>query len=1500
MDNQNCQACSGLQVLTPVVPHNRPGLEQIRYRAGTHAAFLESMLAKLSQASVDVHPGAEPLMEAKQDGRLIRPLLDQLTARKADDPSIAWLDAWASIADILCFYQERIANEGYLPTARTRKSIHELSKLVGYSLKPGLSASTYLAFDVQENSGEIIIPKGTGVQTVPKQGELPQTFETMEDVKGRPEWNEVRPIVRRYQKITPGTLIEIDRIVVEQVGLGVGPNDILLFEFRTEPDHVEKPEEDDTEIQTIGLLRRVDKTVENTIGKSTTVYLRPDELNYFEYITSIGKVIKNNLPDFKLHEYPIKPNYFVNFYQNVLDKLRSVGRSLSILDDSTSKLSKNWADLVADETVCDSHYLFAPFDPAIRGYLPEFFCLLKKDKISTNEIDVTDFTNKIKPILENHGDKLSPLKAFYKKNKDTFPSLPIDKIANKPCFDEVIGEVIRATNYLDETNIDVANQLLNTIPPNIEELTPENNRFIGVQGIATAIAKSYLQWIHEGYQVFEVLLENLKKVDEEFTNNELARLLLVPKVGSIANWSIQRLFENADLSAVVEPVTITFRRNLQLLDQEELDKLKNFIDMGLATPDTIGQIAPNILETCDALLPDVRKELFVFGQFAGSIQSKLGFLGVEQPNLKTIHDIVEKIELPQPIEILIDRLLDTCNQTLTAVQPSKSTENLYTKQTYSFFEQISKTTRTNFSTLTRLNKHKLGENARKEISLTNENLLKLMEVLKDVEGKNHDLVKSISNLRRQFGKLAKEKIGTISKKDEPETTYLVQVPGFLKERIKEKELELRSNPSATQKGIIQALKSFKRFLEDGTSYSNEDIEQIEFGDPIRGRTDYALRSLLGPEHSEEVTRISNELADRSNKELLVQTPPPSPFYYSIYSFKNRTRPFGHDAQSWGPYLEDPSKSLKYKEFELVDEEKKSVFLDSEVIDAKYGERVIIESIVANEKNVDETGTTKLTIREIENVEFVSRDAYGRSSKSTRLTFTKDWWNGEKLSDLRKPVFHIGERRLVPALQDIELPIGPVPIRGFGSEALEPNASFVYLDSLIASLDVGQTVIVSGEIAEFTTTDNSVEAGPRENPTLKTGNITSEICKIENVYHTQVQWPGASAQTIVEFQKPLTNSYVRSSVKISANVAPAGHGERLSEIIGSGNSGISGQKFIPSKANLTFVPAVNDNGQSAEIDVRVNDVQWSEGDNLNQLDATDEKFLVSIKADQSTTVGFGDGQCGARLPTGFSNVKASYRVGLGESGNVDPGSISQLKSPPLGVEKATNPVPATGGINPENVFQGRRNAPIKLASISRIVSAKDFEFFARNQAAVAKAHSKIVNAGAKDKVILTVALGNDVVLDKQSLVYESLKASIEKASGSAFPCEIVTRRLKLLRLAVDVKARPGWQFEKVENEIRERLMNRFSFERAEFGQDIFLADVVSTIQRSSGVEYCNVTTFHGITQTSDQQDIAKQLEDKSKLQFVNVDIESGPDGGAEIAYFSRRSPQLITIEKVNDG
>ncbi len=169
-----CHCCEGLTAQTPAPVANRPGLAAIAYRVGTHSQFKQSMLAALSD--------------------ITRPALQNLKARDDDDFSIALLDAAATMADVLTFYQERIANESYLRTATERRSLLELARLIGYELRPGVAASALLAFTMDESPGaplETTVDIGTKVQSVPGPDEKPQTFETVEKITARVECNAI-------------------------------------------------------------------------------------------------------------------------------------------------------------------------------------------------------------------------------------------------------------------------------------------------------------------------------------------------------------------------------------------------------------------------------------------------------------------------------------------------------------------------------------------------------------------------------------------------------------------------------------------------------------------------------------------------------------------------------------------------------------------------------------------------------------------------------------------------------------------------------------------------------------------------------------------------------------------------------------------------------------------------------------------------------------------------------------------------------------------------------------------------------------------------------------------------------------------------------------------------------------------------------------------------------------------------------------------------------------
>lgn len=201
----DCGCCAGRSADEPTPIDNRPGLTTLHARLGTHASFKQAMLASL----------AAP------------PALDKLRTRDDTDPAIALLDAFAMSLDVLCFYQERIANEGYLRTATERRSVLELARTIGYELSPGLAASTRLAFGMETSPGapqRITLPIGTRAQSIPGPDEMPQIFETVEAIEARPAWNALQVRTTSLRPLVGSTDVDLVGIAT-----ALAAGDMLLF-----------------------------------------------------------------------------------------------------------------------------------------------------------------------------------------------------------------------------------------------------------------------------------------------------------------------------------------------------------------------------------------------------------------------------------------------------------------------------------------------------------------------------------------------------------------------------------------------------------------------------------------------------------------------------------------------------------------------------------------------------------------------------------------------------------------------------------------------------------------------------------------------------------------------------------------------------------------------------------------------------------------------------------------------------------------------------------------------------------------------------------------------------------------------------------------------------------------------------------------------------------------------------------------------------------------------
>jgi predicted phage baseplate assembly protein len=358
--------------------------------------------------------------------------------------------------------------------------------------------------------------------------------------------------------------------------------------------------------------------------------------------------------------------------------------------------------------------------------------------------------------------------------------------------------------------------------------------------------------------------------------------------------------------------------------------------------------------------------------------------------------------------------------------------------------------------------------------------------------------------------------------------------------------------------------------------------------------------------------------------------------------------------------------------------------------------------------------------------------------------------------------------------------------------------------------------------------------------LKEDDVVQEVARIADIADAVTH---DRERTTLALAASLRHCYDRATVRINANVAPATHGESVSEIAGSGDASTRDQRFTLRQAPLTYVSAETPDGRASTLEVRVNDLRWQEVPTLYGRPPAEHVFTAQVDETGRATLLFGDGVEGARLPTGTDNVRASYRKGIGVAGNVPARRLTTLLSHPLGVTTSTNPEPATGGADPEALADARDNAPLRVLTLDRAVSIRDYEDYSRGFAGIAKAHAVWIPAGQARGVFITVAGIAGAPVVERGPTHDALVGSLRRFGDPLLPLRIVSYVPVLVRIAADVKVSDEADAKVVLPAVERALRARFDFAARGFGQSISVDEIAAVIHAITGVVGVRVWRLH---------------------------------------------------------
>lgn len=335
-----------------------------------------------------------------------------------------------------------------------------------------------------------------------------------------------------------------------------------------------------------------------------------------------------------------------------------------------------------------------------------------------------------------------------------------------------------------------------------------------------------------------------------------------------------------------------------------------------------------------------------------------------------------------------------------------------------------------------------------------------------------------------------------------------------------------------------------------------------------------------------------------------------------------------------------------------------------------------------------------------------------------------------------------------------------------------------------------------------------------------------------------------ATTALTFSDPLAGIYDLPTVTVNTNAVGATHGETTQEILGSGDATNPSLEFQLKQSPLTYTPASNSSGVQSSLQVRVNNLLWTEVPNFLNSAPADRVYVTEPSSSAGPTVQFGDGIHGSRTATAQSNVQALYRTGIGVAGMVAAGQLTQALDRPQGLQSVTNPAAATGGADPATPSQARQSAPLPTLTLGRVVSLEDYQNFALNIPGIALALATWTWFGSTRGVLLTVAGAGGTTLDSSDLVVQNLQASLQANGLPYVPVQIVSYSPVLFEVALQVLVNtPLYQTTIVIPQVWQALVAAFAFGQLAPAQGVAASYVIELAQQVPGVVAVNLTALN---------------------------------------------------------
>jgi hypothetical protein len=254
------------------------------------------------------------------------------------------------------------------------------------------------------------------------------------------------------------------------------------------------------------------------------------------------------------------------------------------------------------------------------------------------------------------------------------------------------------------------------------------------------------------------------------------------------------------------------------------------------------------------------------------------------------------------------------------------------------------------------------------------------------------------------------------------------------------------------------------------------------------------------------------------------------------------------------------------------------------------------------------------------------------------------------------------------------------------------------------------------------------------------------------------------------------------------------------------------------------------------------------------DATD--FVVEIEDDGRARLRFGDDTNGQRPDPG-TNFLATYRVGNGVAGNVGAEAIAHIVTTTHGTFTALrNPVPAAGGVAPEDIEAARRDAPQAFRTQERAVTPADYAAAAERRPDVQRAAATFRWTGSWYTAFVTADRFGGGSVDARFSA--RLRQRLERFRMAGYDLEVNGPRYVPLDVELHLCVKPDYFRADVLQAVAQVLSSQvlpdgrlglFHPDNFTFAQPVYLSRLIAAAQAVEGIDAVRAVRFQRLLNPS---------------------------------------------------